>query len=284
MGNNSVAVAGQAGSHTPAGRESMSLDKIFGTPHILQSIDEIKEWYHAQRTKHLKEGDTQALLHLLHPRVIFLKTLPYESRLLDVGAGDGSLHILRKWPAPSRTDVRIYAYGLEKGQHYDDLDGYELGHGPEKKPDFPDVAFTAIYCSHFVEHIKDTADFLAWCAARLSFDGRLYLEWPSPQSLTLPARSELVSAGVELTISNYWDDCTHNELPAREAVLTELVKVGFFVEQTGVVRFPFIEEELLAHFAANDRECFGRQAAFWSKTYWTRYVVAAKARSATSDL
>ena len=257
----------------------MSLNRLFGTPQILQTTKEIKEWFHARRKAHLQEGDVHELLHLLHPRGIFFKTLPYDSCVLDVGAGDGSLQVLKKWPAPVRMDIKVYAYGLEKGQHYDDLDGYELGHWPEVAPDFPGLAFNVIFCSHFLEHIKEPTRFIAWCAARLPLDGRLYLEWPSPHALGLPSRSELAAAGVELIISNYRDDCTHNELPEREAVLTSLVEAGFFVEQTGVVRFPFMEDELLADFAATDRDPYGRQSAFWSKTYWSQYIVAAKARS-----
>jgi hypothetical protein len=41
-----------------------------------------------------------------------------------------------------------------KGQHYDNLDGYELGHWPETTPRFPGVEFNAIFCSHFIEHIE----------------------------------------------------------------------------------------------------------------------------------
>jgi len=257
----------------------MSLEELFGTPQILQTTEDIKDWFYARRKAHLRESEIQELLHLMHPRIIFIKTLPFNSCVLDVGAGDGSLHILRKWPAPSRTDVKVYAYGLEKGQNYDHLDGYELGHWPEEKPRFPGVDFSAIYCSHFLEHIKNRADFIAWCSDRLPLAGRLYLEWPSPYALGLPGRGELEAVGIDLIISNYRDDFSHDELPDREVVLKKLVEAGFFVEQTGFVRFPFIEEELMAHFATSDRDAFGRLSAFWSKNYWSQYIVAAKARS-----
>jgi hypothetical protein len=257
---------------------TVSLDNLFGRPQVPLTTAEIKEWYHARREPRLREPEVQELLHLLHPRLIFIKTLPYKASVLDMGAGDGSLHILKKWPAPSRTDLRIYAYALEKGQYYDNLDGYELGRWPEAQPAFPGVAFSAVFCSHFLEHIPQRAEFIAWCAAKLPLDGRIYLEWPSPQALGLPSKDELATAGVNLIIGNYRDDLTHGDLPERETVLSYLVQAGFFIEQTGVIRFPFIEEELLAHFAHNDRDAFGRQSAFWSKTYWSQYIVAAKAR------
>jgi len=256
----------------------MSLEKLLGRPAILTTPEEIKTWFHARRKPRFQEGYAQELLHLFHPRSIFFKSLPYDSCVLDVGAGDGSLYILRKWPPPAREDIRVYAYGLEMGQHYGRLDGYELGRWPEKKPQFQSVGFNAVYCSHFIEHIESPGDFIAWCAARLPLQGRLYIEWPSPQALNMPHREELVKAGVDLIISNYRDDYTHQNLPARESILLRLVEAGFFVEQTGVVHFPFIEDELLAHFATNDRDPFSKQSAFWSKTYWAQFIVAAKAR------
>ncbi len=256
----------------------MSLDELFGRPRVLSTTNEIKRWYHARREPRMKEGEIQELLQLMHPRLIFIKTLPYAASVLDVGAGDGSLYLLKKWPAPPRTDLKIYAYALEKGRFYDDLDGYELGRWPEEKPEFPGIAFNAVFCSHCLEHIEGRTEFITWCAAKLPPDGRIYLEWPSPEALDLPPKDELTAVGVDLIISNYRDDLTHRDLPERETILHYLVQAGFFVEQTGVVRFPFIEEELLAHFAYNDRDSFGRQSAFWSKTYWSQYIVAAKVR------
>ncbi len=257
----------------------MSLGRLFGKPQILQTAEGIREWFLAEREAHLRKEQAQELLHRFHPRVIFLKTLPFNACLLDVGAGEGSLHILREWPSPSRLDLQIYAYSLEKGQYFDHLNGYEIGHWPEEKPGFPGVEFDAVYCSHFLEHIGDRTGFITWCCDRLSADGRLYLEWPSPYSLSLPTRNELEETGIKLMISNYLDDPSHADLPAREDVLTLLVEAGFFIEQTGVIRFPFVENEILAHFATVDGYAFERLSAFWSKTYWSQYIVASKAGS-----
>jgi hypothetical protein len=169
-----------------------------------------------------------------------------------------------------------------KGQHYDNLDGYELGHWPETTPHFPGVDFNAIICSHFIEHIESPTDFIAWCAARLPEEGRIYLEWPSPCALNLPERGKMAAEGVDLMISNYRDDSTHKEIPSREALLLASVEAGFFVEQTGVIRLPFLEDELLAHFGLAGTDAYARQFAFWSKTYWTQFIVAVKAPSRSS--
>jgi hypothetical protein len=254
----------------------VSFKKLLGTPEIMLTPEKIKAWFQAERTPHLSDGDVQALLSLFHPKAVFFKNLPYDSCVLDVGAGDGSLHIFRSWPFPPRPDLKVYAYGLEKGRYYDNLDGFELGRWPEKKPDFPGVMFNAIFCSHFIEHIDFPGEFIAWCAARLPREGRIYLEWPSPCALTLPGRNQLLAEGVELMVSNFRDDPTHRELPSRQSIMKALVRMGFFIEQTGVVRLPFLEDELLAHFASNERDPYGRQSAFWSKTYWAQFIVAAR--------
>jgi len=135
--------------------EKLDLAILLGKPAGgIQTREQIKSWFHVGREPHLKEGEVQELLHLLHPKGVFFKTLPGSSCLLDVGAGDGSLNILSGWPFPPRGDIKLYAFGLLKGQHYDNLDGYELGHWPETTPRFPGVEFNAIFCSHFIEHIE----------------------------------------------------------------------------------------------------------------------------------
>jgi len=267
----------------PAMTEKPDLATLLGTPAgRTQTWEQINSWFHAGREPHLKSEGVQELLHLLQPKGVFFKTLPGNSCLLDVGAGDGSLHILRTWPFPPRADIKLYAFGLLKGQYYDNLDGYELGHWPQTTPRFPGVDFNAIVCSHFIEHLESPTEFIAWCAARLPEEGRIYLEWPSPCALTLPDRGKLAAVGVDLIISNYRDDPTHQGMPSREALLLALVEAGFFVEQTGVIRLPFLEDELLAHFGLMGGDAYARQFAFWSKTYWAQFIVAVKAPSRSS--
>jgi len=64
-------------------------------------------------------------MHLTHPRTIFVKSLRQRAVLLDMGAGNGSLQVFRTWLRPTRTDIRIYAYAMERGQAFDAYDRYE---------------------------------------------------------------------------------------------------------------------------------------------------------------
>src|SRR5258706_15265995 len=65
-------------------------------------------------------------MHMVSPRVRFLKTAPYRSTLLDLGAGAGGMEIFRGWLSPPRQDLRMYAVSLEKGARFDAYDAYEI--------------------------------------------------------------------------------------------------------------------------------------------------------------
>lgn len=240
------------------------------------TLDEIVNWYQTRREPQLSKEKIQELLHLLHPRGLFLKTLPKDATLLDMGAGDGGLAVLKTWPFPPRPDIKLYAYSLsDKDGNFRNYNGYEIGNWEESKPVFRGITFEAIFCSHFIEHISDPEVFLQWCRQKLAPEGRLYLEWPSPYSLQLPSRTDLEAAGVNLIISNYRDDHTHRELPDRQKILGFLEQSGFTMEQTGYIHLPFLEDQLLAHFAGGrGRNGYEVQAAFWSKTLWAQFIVA----------
>ena len=75
-----------------------------------------------------------------------------------------------------------------------------------------------------------------------------------------------------LVISRFDDDCTHQHLPDRDAVAMRAMQAGLGVAASGSIRLPWLEDELLASFRdAPDR--FPAQAAFWSWTQWSQYLV-----------
>lgn len=213
------------------------------------------------------------LYFTFHPRTAFLKTLPSDARVADVGAGDGSLSVFRGWPSPERKDLKLYAYSIEKGRLFEDFEGYEISDWNSTPPEFNGQMFDAIICAHFIEHIAEPASFIAWAARKLNKGGRIYLEWPSSNSLTLPPRGELEKAGVPLIISRFDDDCTHRDLPDADMVADEMQARGLAIESRGIVRLPWLEDEILAHYR-DAADGFARQAAFWSRTGWSQYIVA----------
>lgn len=236
-------------------------------------IDSIAAWFRKPRLPGLSKDRVNELYFTFHPRTAFLKTLPVDTAVVDIGAGDGSLSVFRDWPAPKRRDLKLYAYSLEKGRLFDDFDGYEIGDWNASPPQFEGKTFGAIICAHFIEHIADPASFAEWAARKLEARGRIYLEWPSPASVDLPSRADLERAGVALMISRFDDDHTHRELPNTDAVVAALEAQGFAIETRGTVRLPWLEDEMLANFS-DAEDGFGRQAAFWSRTGWSQYLIA----------
>lgn len=237
---------------------------------------DVQAWFRSERLPLLSKGAAVELLHSFHPRSLFLKGLPPRSRVLDMGAGDGSLAIIRSWPEPARNDLALYAVSLSEGVHFGKYDGYEIANWEISPPDLDGMSFGAIMSSHFIEHIRNPEQFLSWACSRLEESGRLYVEWPTESSLTLPSRVDLEKAGVTLTISSFFDDATHLQIPSRESVIRQLEQLGFCIEQQGVIRNPFLEEELLAHFQKNREDEYALQFAYWSWTSWAQFLVASR--------
>lgn len=235
-------------------------------------VAQIRDWFAQARKPRLGRDRVMELYFTFHPRTSFFKTLPGGAHVADIGAGDGTLSVFRKWPAPERRDLRIYAYSIEKGRMFDEFDAYEITDWNLAPPEFGGQTFDAVICAHFIEHIADPASFVAWATRKLKPSGRIYLEWPSPASLELPARAELAAVGVDLMISRFDDDHTHRELPDCDAMVAAFEAAGFAVEARGIVRLPWLEEEMLGHFRDGD-DGFPRQAAFWSRTGWSQYLI-----------
>lgn len=242
----------------------------------MMHIADIVAWYERERVPSVSAERAQELYFQFHPRTAFLKMLPAGASVVDIGAGDGSLSVFREWPEPQRRDLRMFAYSIEKGERFDAFEGYEISDWNRSPPRFGERLFDAIVCCHFIEHIDDPLSFVAWARERLADGGRLYLEWPSVHSIDLPSLQQVRDAGVPLVISRYDDDNTHkNDVPDRQALRAAFEGDGFDIEQDGIVRLPWLEEELLANFR-EAQDPFPRQAAFWSMTRWSQFIVAAK--------
>lgn len=235
------------------------------------------DWFDTDESPWMSQGGAAEILHATHPRVVFLKTLPRHAVVLDVGAGEGPLHIFRKWLLPVRNDLKIFAYAMEKGASFEQCDGFELGRWPDQKPNFPGIGFDAIFTSHFIEHIPNPVEFLDWAAKRLNKGGRIYCEWPSEHSLEQHRLPVFKDQGIPIMISHFHDDVTHQAtIPTRKAVVNELERHGLMIDQEGFVNNPFSETEALAHFKAGNPDVFSLQSAFWSHSRWAQYVIAAK--------
>lgn len=243
---------------------------------VQMDLAAIKEWFDRPRKATVGAERAVELYFQFHPRTAFLKTLPHHACVVDIGAGDGSLSVFKAWPEPARTDLKLFAYSIEKGEHFDKFESYEISDWNVAPPSFGGRKFDAIVCAHFIEHIADPATFVEWSAQKLEAGGRLYVEWPSVHSMNLPPLASVRDAGVPLIISRYEDDNTHqHSIPDRGQICSALRSAGLEIEHEGLIRLPWIEEELMANHRDAD-DPFPRQAAFWSKTGWSQFVIATK--------
>ncbi len=237
-------------------------------------LEQIRAWYEAAAKLALSDGDALEAWHLLSPQCRFLKALPENAAVLDIGAGDGGLQVYRDWPSPKRPDLRMYAFAMERGNLFDRYDGSELGTWPVRRPDFGAKSFEAIFAANFIEHIEAPLDFIGWAATRLAHGGRIFLEWPREASLSLPTTAALQAIGIDVMTGNYFDDATHRaELPALADVRAALTAAGLQIEATGIVQTPWLQGHLMAMGKlADDR--VHRTLAYWSFTGWTQYIIA----------
>jgi SAM-dependent methyltransferase len=237
-------------------------------------IEQIRAWAEAAERTHLADTAAIEAWHILGAQCRFVKTLPAAASVLDVGAGDGSLQVYRTWPPPPRPDLTMFAFAIERGGMFDRYDGYELGTWPAVKPDFGGRQFDAVFAANFIEHIDQPIEFIRWAVNRLTPRGRIFLEWPRPESLTLPTAPELHVVGLDVMTGNYFDDATHrHEPPSAQAVHAELTAAGLRIEATGITRVPFLEDHLLALGKSAD-DMVSRTLAYWSFTSWCQYAVA----------
>jgi SAM-dependent methyltransferase len=236
----------------------------------------VRAWFEAATKSALSDGDALEAWHMLSPQCRFLKALPENATVLDVGAGDGALQVYRSWPPPRRPDLTMYAFAMDRGALFDRYDGSELSTWPGGRPNFDGKPFDAIFAANFIEHIEDPLDFIRWAATRLTQDGRLFLEWPRETSLSLPTTAALQAIGIDVMAGNYFDDATHrDELPAAAEVVATLIAAGLRIEATGIVQTAWLQDHLMAiGKLTNDR--VHRTMAYWSFTGWTQYVVAGR--------
>lgn len=213
-------------------------------------------------------------LHSSSPRVRFLKSCRPGSKVLDLGAGEGSMQVFRNWLSPARPDIEMYAVSLEKGPHFDAYAGYELGNFNTQKPDFGGMRFDGLIACHFVEHIEGGVDaMVAWAKTRMAPGGRLYIEFPSEFSKTAPSRSEYAERSLDVSCANFFDDYTHVETVGLEATRQAIEAHGLFIEESGFWRNPFIEDVLLQRGAADNHQYLST-VGVWMKTYFCQYAIA----------
>lgn len=163
---------------------------------------------------------------MFHPKFIFFKTLPENSILLDVGAGNGGLVHFKKYMYPKRDDIRMYAVDLYEGQWFYLYDGFKILDLEHDDIPFPEDFFNAAVISHVIEHIHKPYNLLNNLKKLIKKGGLVYVEYPGPLSVVAPSRKKYRNLCSTL---NFYDDSSHVSLYDQKKISRPLWQIRIFL-------------------------------------------------------
>jgi SAM-dependent methyltransferase len=147
----------------------------------------------------------------------FIRGLVHGARVLDVGCGNNSPFRVKS----QRPDV--YYIGLDVGdynQTQPEMANQYVVVPPEAFVDEIDKlagSLDGVISSHNIEHCNDPSAVTLAMALSLKPGGRLYMSFPSEQSVTFPNRGGCL---------NFYDDPTHQQLPRFNEIQESLRAAG----------------------------------------------------------
>ncbi|SBS75857.1 Methyltransferase type 11 [uncultured Mycobacterium sp.] len=152
----------------------------------------------------------------------FLKHLPPDARVLDVGCGNNS---------PARSKIyapTIHYTGLDIGDYnqsdgsIESADRYVLTNSEDFASTIESMAdsFDAVVSAHNLEHCKDPDETLRAMCGALTRGGQLFLAFPCEASVNFPSRARTL---------NFYDDPTHQKPINLSRVFEILSKSGMTV-------------------------------------------------------
>jgi predicted SAM-dependent methyltransferase len=147
-------------------------------------------------------------------------------RVLDVGCGNRSCEVARHW-------LNIIEYvGVDRDYWNDDKVGYEgidrmIFVDLERDPslsELEDNSFDFIILNHVIEHLVNGEDVLMSLYKKLRFGGIIYVETPDIATLNYPSA---------IGFMNFYDDPTHKHIYEIHSLVSEMMRMGFFINYFG---------------------------------------------------
>ncbi|PKL83322.1 MAG: methyltransferase type 11 [Ignavibacteriae bacterium HGW-Ignavibacteriae-3] len=148
-------------------------------------------------------------------------------KLLDVGCGNHAARLAKKWFS------NCEYYGVDRGSYNNDENDFalmkkfyeiDLQNNINKLDDIPDNYFNVIVFNHVIEHLENGVEVLGKLSSKLVKGGKIYIEFPSVNSLRLP--------GMQDTF-NFCDDPTHIRIYSVREVANELLRNKFRIIKAG---------------------------------------------------
>jgi SAM-dependent methyltransferase len=152
-------------------------------------------------------------------------------RLLDVGAGNHSASLAKRWFPP------CYYAGIdrERGYNNDAADFaamdefFELDLTQLRFEAIPNRSYDVLMLAHVIEHLANGDQVLRGLVEKLRPGGIAYVEFPGPRSLTLPSKRGTL---------NFHDDATHVRVFTAAEVASILRDCGLDILRAGTRRDP----------------------------------------------
>lgn len=149
-------------------------------------------------------------------------------KILDVGCGNNSPTLFKKWFA------KISYFGIDREIYNNsELDlklmekFYQIDLTKLQFDEIEDNFFDVIFMSHVIEHLENGLDILKELIKKLKKGGKIYIEFPSTNSLSFPsARGTL----------NFCDDKTHVQIYDLKDISNLLLKSNFRIIRAGISR------------------------------------------------
>lgn len=154
-------------------------------------------------------------------------------RILDIGCGNGSPSLTKKWfPACHYSGADIQSYKLSDADIAAVDQFYPIGADGSGYDAIPDTSYDLVILNHVIEHMPNPAPIIAKLCGKLKPGGYMWLAFPSLRSLSLPH-------SVDETL-NFCDDPTHVYLPDVPQIVNVLLRSGVSIVHAGRSREGFL--------------------------------------------
>jgi len=231
----------------------------------------IIDWLNAANPPNISMDGLLAYYQTVSPRNVFLKSLPKDSNLIDLGAGEGQTAVLRTWPTFPRPDIKLAAISLEDAPGFDDYAEKYIGDFETSLPNFQTKGFDGVLCCHFIEHISSYEMVLEFIRDSLIVGGRAYIEWPHPISKSMPTCGELRDLGFNISTTNFFDDPTHIEPWEMQVIVKKAIDIDLQPEATGQIISPYVSD-MMRDVGISSKDQPTLTFAVWGHVGWAQYV------------